>query len=130
DSGEILNFLNAVADASDIGERDGLAIALGKDDVFKILRVCQPPHCSHGILGAAGSEVASWNFDVLPAYGVPHLVDGETVSVHTVRIDEQLDFTPAIAKKKDRSHAGYGLDVLLDLSVGDKCEFFGVALSV
>jgi hypothetical protein len=124
------HFLHAVLDPSDVGKGDRRSVPVGQDDPVEVVDVDDAAHCSQGDFGRSRRKVAAWDLDVLALDGGSHLIDRETVGVHAVGVEQQLDFALTLAVETDRADALERFENLLDLLVGDFADLFLIARAV
>ena len=118
------DFLVRVGDARDVPERDDRAGLRGEHDLLEFPDVAQPAHRAHRELGRTGDEAATGDLGVLAVHRGPDLRHRQTVGVDAIRIQQDADFAPPIAKKRDFSDVLDRFEHLLDLRVGDLGDLF------
>ena len=120
--GNAARFLDGVQDPADIPECDDRSAAVRDDDLVEILDVLNAPHGAQGDFRGSGQETSAGDFDILPLDGAADLIDGQAIGVHSVFVQQQLDFAMPVAGERDFADVLNGFEDLFDLLVDDLAD--------
>src|SRR5206468_12018915 len=115
----ILDPCDGVLGVSDVRDPHRRAVDVRYDDVVELIGGVDAPHRAQTDFPFSLLERPAGNFDVLLLNGVAHLIDRQAARVQLLDVDDDMNFTWAIAADRDGANAVHRLQGALDLLVGD-----------
>ncbi len=125
--GESARFFDGIFGAAHVLDADGVAVAVGDDQLGKLFgRVHAAQRAQHQLAGALLHDAAG-HFEMLGEDGAANVLDGQPERGELVRVENDVDGAGAAAGEEHAADAGHLGEDFLDVALGDLGHFAHVA---
>ena len=116
-------LFSSVFRVTDVAEFDCVSAAIRDDEIVELGGLDDAAHRAHRQFARAFVNTSARHFEILRAHCISNLRDSDVERAHLVWVDPDLDLATASADDLNVADAVDRFDLLLDLVVGNVCDF-------